>query len=111
LYLPAVDYIYSYRVFAQDVAKQLQSRGLGEGCVQAHRIPLADRAILAYYGKIRFDRTGSSETCRLALHRESRRSTLDNDPPPGVRGMWEQVWEGRRKASPDERWRVWQRVQ
>jgi len=111
LYLPAVDYIFSYRTFAREVAEQLQARGLGDGCVQAHRIPLAERAIIAYYGRIRFDRAGSSETCRLALHRESRRSTLDNDPPPGVRGMWEQVWEGRRKASPDERWRIWQRVQ
>ncbi len=111
LFLPAVDYVFSYRAFAAEVAAQLQARGLGEGCVQAHRIPLAERAVLAYYGRIRFDREGSAETCRFALHRESRRSPLDEDPPPGVRGMWELAWEGRRHVRPDERWRIWARAQ
>lgn len=111
LFLPAVDYVFSYRAFAMEVAAQLQARGLGQGCVQAHRIPLGERAILAYYGKIRFDREGSAETCKLALHHDSRRSSLDEDPPPGVRGMWELSWEGHRRARPDERWRIWVRAQ
>jgi hypothetical protein len=111
LFLPAVDYVFSYRTFAIDLAAQLQARGLAQGCVQAHRIPLAERAIIAYYGKVRFDRDGSSETCRLALHRDSRRSALDDDPPPGARGTWELSWEGRRRAHPDERWRIWVRSQ
>ena len=111
LFLPAVDYVFSYRAFATEVAAQLQARGLGKGCVQAHRIPLGERAILAYYGKIRFDREGSAETCRLALHHDSRRSSLDDDPPPGVQGMWELSWEGHRRARPDERWRIWLRAQ
>jgi len=110
LFLPAVDYVFSYRTFAVELAAQLQARGLAQGCVQAHRIPLGERAIIAYYGKIRFDRDGSSETCRLALHHDSRRSSLDDDPPPGVRGMWELSWEGRRRARPDERWRIWVRT-
>jgi 4-amino-4-deoxy-L-arabinose transferase-like glycosyltransferase len=109
LYLPAVDYVFSYRKFAVELATQLRARGLGQGCVQAHRIPLPERAIIAYYGKIRFDRDGSSESCPLALHHDSKRSTLDNDPPPGVRGMWTPSWEGRRRARPDERWRIWVR--
>jgi len=109
LFLPAVDYVFSYRSLATDLATQLRARGLGQGCVQSHRIPLAERALIAYYGQIRFDRDGSAETCRFALHRESRRSTLDEDPPPGVRGMWELAWEGRRRARPDERWRIWAR--
>lgn len=111
LFLPAVDYVFSYRTFAIELATQLQSRGLAQGCVQAHRIPLGERAIIAYYGKIRFDREGSSETCRLALHHDSRRSSLDDDPPPGVRGMWQLSWEGRRRARPEERWRIWTRAQ
>jgi 4-amino-4-deoxy-L-arabinose transferase-like glycosyltransferase len=110
LFLPAVDYVFSYRSFAVEVAHELHARGLAKGCVQAHRIPLAERAILAYYGGIRFDRAGSEETCALALHRESRHSTLDSDAPPGVRGMWELSWEGRRRARPDERWRIWVRT-
>jgi len=111
LFLPAADYVFSYRAFATELARELQARGLADGCVQAHRIPLGERAIIAYYGKIRFDREGSAETCRLALHHDSRRSSLDDDPPPGVRGMWELSWEGHRRARPDERWRIWVRAQ
>jgi hypothetical protein len=110
LFLPAVDYVFSYRSFAVEVAAQLRARGLGQGCVQAHRVPLAERAVIAYYGGIRFDQEGSAETCRFALHRESRRSALDEDPPPGVRGMWELAWEGHRRARPEERWRIWSRA-
>ncbi len=111
LFLPAVDYVLSYRSFAMELAERLHARGLNDGCVQAHRIPMGERAIIAYYGGVRFDREGSSETCRLALHFESRRSALDNDPPPGVHGMWELAWEGRRRARPDEIWRIWVRAQ
>ncbi len=111
LFLPAVDYVFSYRRFAQEVSAQLRALGVAHGCVQAHRIPLAERALLAYYGKLRFDRDGSAETCRFALHRDSRRSMLDNDPPPGVHGMWELAWESHRQARPDERWRIWVRAQ
>lgn len=110
LFLPAVDYIFSYRAFSLEIASQLKARGLGQGCVQAHRVPLPERAMIAYYGKIRFDRDGSAETCRFALHHVSRRSTLDNDPPPGVRGMWELAWEGHRRVRPDEQWRIWERA-
>jgi hypothetical protein len=110
LFLPAVDYVFSYRAFATELAAQLRARGLGQGCVQAHRVPLAERAMIAYYGKIRFDREGSAETCRFALHHESRRSALDEDPPPGVRGMWDLAWEGHRRVRPDERWRIWARA-
>lgn len=109
LYLPAVDYIFSYRKFALEVASQLRARGLGQGCVQAHRIPLPERAMIAYYGNIRFDRDGSSESCPLALHHDSRRSVLDNDAPPGVRGMWRLAWEGQRRARDDDRWKIWVR--
>jgi 4-amino-4-deoxy-L-arabinose transferase-like glycosyltransferase len=110
LFLPAVDYVFSYRSFAIELAAQLRARGLGQGCVQAHRVPLAERAMIAYYGKIRFDRDGSAETCRFALHHESRHSVLDEDPPPGVRGMWELSWEGHRRVRPDEHWRIWTRA-
>ena len=110
LFLPAVDYVFSYRSFATEVAAQLHARGLGQGCVQAHRIPLAERAVLAYYGKIRFGNESTPETCRFALHREARRSALDEDPPPGLRGAWELSWEGRRRVHPDERWRIWSRA-
>jgi len=109
LFLPAVDYVFSYRTFAMELAAQLHARGLEQGCVQAHRIPLAERAVIAYYGKIRFDREGSTETCQFALHREARRASLDQDPPPGVRGMWELAWEGHRRVRPEERWRIWAR--
>ncbi len=109
LYLPAVDYVFSYRLFALELATQLRAHGLGQGCVQAHRVPLPERAIIAYYGKIRFDRDGSAESCPLALHHESRHSTLDEDPPPGVRGMWSLAWEGQRRVRPDEHWRIWVR--
>jgi len=109
LYLPAVDYVFSYRRLAVEVAGQLRAHGLGAGCVQAHRVPLPERAIIAYYGRIRFDREGSAESCPLALHHDSRRSTLDDDPPPGVHGMWSLAWEGQRRVRPDERWRIWVR--
>jgi len=110
LFLPTVNYLFSYRGFAIEVAAQLNARGLGSGCVQAHRIPPAERAMLAYYGRIRFGNETTPETCRFALHREARRSALDEDPPPGLRGAWELSWEGRRRVHPDERWRIWTRA-
>ncbi len=110
LFLPAVDYALSYRSFARELATELRSRGIADGCVQAHRVAPAERALLAYYGKLRFDRDDSPETCRFALHHDARRSSLDEDPPPGVRGMWELAWEGRRRARPEERWRIWART-
>jgi len=111
LFLPAVDYVFTYRTFATEVSTQLLARGLGLGCVQAHRVPLGERAIFAYYGKIRFESAGSDETCRFALHHDVKRSLLDEDSPPGGRSVWELVWEGHRRARPDERWRIWKRAQ
>jgi hypothetical protein len=110
LYLPAVDYVFSYRKFAVELGGQLRAHGLGTGCVQAHRIPLPERAMLAYFGRIRFDRDGSAESCPLALQHASRRPALDDIPPAtGVHDTWTPVWEGQRRVRPDEHWRIWVR--
>jgi 4-amino-4-deoxy-L-arabinose transferase-like glycosyltransferase len=113
LYLPAVDYIFSLRMMAQEIATQVRFQlppaQAAAACIQTHRVPLAERAMLAYYGRLRFDRDGSAETCPIALQRESSRSTIDAGPPLGGTDLWMPVWEGHRRARPDETWRLWLR--
>jgi hypothetical protein len=110
LFWPGVDYNRSHSALAREVLRQLVQHGGTGACVQAHRIPPAYRALVAYYGPIRFGRDDSPEACPFALHRDTARSRLDDDPPPGADDAWRLVWEGRRAGRPDEIWRLWART-
>jgi hypothetical protein len=55
---------------------------------------------------LRFAPPGSAASCELLLQRDSRRTQLDDAPPPGD---WAFVWEGRWPARPDETLRLYRR--
>jgi 4-amino-4-deoxy-L-arabinose transferase-like glycosyltransferase len=106
LYAPGVDYARSYRSLASVLAQQIRRAG-GETCVQAVNLPAGIRAMLAYHGGIRFEGPGDAGLCRVALQRDSRRSTSDDAPPAGA---WKLTYEVTRRARFDEAFRVWVRT-
>ena len=65
------------------------------------------RAVLAFYGHVRFA-TGAESACSMALQAQFRRSEAA-PPPAAADDSWELVWEGRRPVRPDESWRLWRR--
>ncbi len=76
-------------------------------CVQAYQLPMGMRAMLAYHGAIRFSGQGDdSDACRIVIHRDSRRTQLDDAPPIGD---WQLAYEATRRARYDEVFRIWVR--
>jgi len=105
LFLPSINYSRSYEPLAREIRQQIdQAAGTG-ACVIAHQLRPAHRAMLSYHGGIRF--ATAREECALALHRDSRRTQLDDAPPPGD---WRVIWEGRWAARPDETFRLYRRA-
>ena len=102
---PVIDYARTYATLAPIIAQQVQRAG-GDTCVQAVNLPMGVRAMLAYHGSIRFDRPDDAGLCRVALQRDSRRSTADDAPPVGD---WTLVYEVTRRARFDEAFRIWAR--
>ena len=102
---PAIDYARTYATLAPVIAQQVQRAG-GATCVHAVNMPMGVRAMLAYHGSIRFDRPADAGLCRVAVQRDSRRSTEDDAPPPGD---WTLVYEVTRRARFDEAFRIWVR--
>jgi 4-amino-4-deoxy-L-arabinose transferase-like glycosyltransferase len=107
LFMPAVDYNRSYGPLAQTVAAEAAASAGGEACVMSHRLTPAHLSLFAYYGGLRFAQIERGEVCPLALHRDSRRTLLDDDPPPGD---WRLIWEGGWPARPDETLRLYRRL-
>ncbi len=105
LYLPAVNYSRSYAGIAHQVAEQIEKSG-GSPCVFAHRLLPAHRAVFALHGGLRFVRPEQEADCQVALHRDSRGSRLDDEPPPGP---WQLIWEGTWPTRQDETFRLYRR--
>jgi hypothetical protein len=106
LFLPAVNYNRTYDRLARQVAAQVRALPASD-CVFAHRLLPAHRALFALHGGLHFVPPGQQARCAVALHRDSRRSRLDDDPPPGA---WSPVWESSWPARPDEVFRLYRRV-
>jgi 4-amino-4-deoxy-L-arabinose transferase-like glycosyltransferase len=104
VFLPAINYNRSYAPLALAIKRQIDAVAGPQACVVAHQMPPAHRAVLAYHGGIRF--AEGHADCPLALHRDSRRTQLDDAPPPGD---WRLIWEGRWAARPDETFRLYRR--
>ncbi len=102
---PAVDYSRSYASLAEVVSEQVRRVG-GDSCVQTAAVPPSTRAMLAYHGHIRFERSSDAGLCRVLLQRDSRRASDDDAPPPGA---WELVYDVTRRARFDETLRIWVR--
>jgi 4-amino-4-deoxy-L-arabinose transferase-like glycosyltransferase len=107
LYLPGLNYVFSFQPFAHDIAAQLQQQNLGDTCVLTQQVPQSERAVLAISGHVRFARDGRHDDCRVALTHDVHRSSLDDMAPPGQAGSWQLVWETRRRFKPDEHWQLW----
>jgi hypothetical protein len=106
LILPYFNNNRTYTTLAREVAARARTLA-GEGaCVQAHRLQPGHRALFAYYGNIRFGREIDGEPCPLALHRDSQRTALDDEPPLG---QWNLVWQTVWPARPDETLRLYRR--
>ena len=104
LYLPLINYSRSYAGLAAQVAEQVRQSG-GSPCIFAHRLLPAHRALFALAG-MRFVRPEQEADCQVALHRDSRRSRLDDEPPPGP---WQLIWEGSWPTRQDEVFRLYRR--
>lgn len=107
LFLPAADFNRSYAPLAQRIAAESTAQAGVNACFLPHRLTAAHLALFSYFGGLRFAQADRGEVCPLALHRDSRRTLLDDDPPPGD---WQLVWEGGWPARPDETMRIYRRL-
>jgi 4-amino-4-deoxy-L-arabinose transferase-like glycosyltransferase len=106
LLLPQLNYSKSYRIVAQQIAGNLPDGG---GCIATNVLP-AQRASLAYYGRLPFAAAGSV-TCDLLLLQDSVNLKDDREIDAAFRGrQWKLVWEGRRPADKIERFRLYRRL-
>jgi hypothetical protein len=108
LFLPAVDFNRSYAPLAAEVGQAARKHSTADDCVEAYRLLGAHRALFAFHGGLKFERPASNAQCTLLLHRDSRRSQLDDEPPPVTN--WQLVWQGLWPARPDETWRLYRRI-
>lgn len=107
LYANAIEYNRGMRTTAHVLGEQVRRLSGSGGCVMAHQLPIGMRAMLAYHGGIRFAADGeNTEACRVAIHRDSQRSQLDDAPPIGA---WHIAYETTRRARYDEVFRIWVR--
>jgi 4-amino-4-deoxy-L-arabinose transferase-like glycosyltransferase len=105
LWLPWVNYGKSYAGVARELARQLPQQAY---CVQTN-VARAQRASFAYFGGVRFARSGKTG-CDYLLWQDQRRGP---DPTTRItyRGAeWELIWEGRRPSDRDERFRFYRRI-
>lgn len=105
LFLPDLNYSKSYAGVAQQLAARLPHDA---DCIETNVGP-AQRASLAYFGRLPFASLGGGE-CRYLLIQDSLKSRDDRDLARryGVRGS-SALWEGRRAADRDERFRLFRR--
>ena len=105
IYGVPIEYTRSYASTAAVLAAQVRRVG-GDGCVQAHHLPVGIRAMLAYHGGVNFGpQFAAPVACRVAIQRDSERTTSDDEP---LRG-WKVAYEFTRRARYDEVFRVWVR--
>lgn len=105
LWLPVFDERNTYRVIAAGAWQNLPD---DYDCIATRSLGLAERASLAYFAHLRFGAAGAEETrCGWLL-------IEDNGPLSRVIGPqeegWTPVWQGRRRADPDERFRLYRRA-
>jgi len=104
LYTVPIEYTRSYASTATVLAQQVR-RVSGDSCVQSHHVPVGIRAMLAYHGGLKFGPQFAAVPCRVAIQRDSERTTFDDEPLIG----WKVAYEFTRRARYDEVFRVWVR--
>ncbi len=102
LWLPSINYGKTYRDVAQAAQLALPSTYT---CVQPIRMGDAQLASFAYFGHIRFG--GPDDGCDILL----RHDAVDYGAPSSISHFeWRLIWEGRRPADRDERFRMYRLV-
>ncbi len=102
LWLPSINYGKTYRDVAQAAAMALPP---AYQCVQPIRVGDAQLASFAYFGHIRFG--GPNDGCDVLLRHDS----VDYGEPGNISHFaWRLIWEGRRPADRDERFRMYRLV-
>ncbi|PLZ03647.1 UDP phosphate-alpha-4-amino-4-deoxy-L-arabinose arabinosyl transferase [Burkholderia sp. WAC0059] len=101
LWLPVVNYSRTYRDVAQQIASHLPE---DYTCISPVRLGDAQIATFAYFGKMRFS---FDEDCDVILRQDSQDFS---DPSAMPNFVWKLVWEGRRAADRDERFRLYVRT-
>ncbi|QJC26345.1 glycosyltransferase family 39 protein [Ralstonia solanacearum] len=99
LWLPTIDYAKTYREVAQSAALALPRT---RACVQPIRIGDAQLASFAYFGHIRFG--NPEDNCDILLRHDPYEY---GDPSSMPNYEWRIIWEGRRPADRDERFRMY----
>ncbi|ALF87952.1 MULTISPECIES: ArnT family glycosyltransferase [Ralstonia solanacearum species complex] len=99
LWLPTIDYAKTYREVAQSAALALPRTYT---CVQPIRIGDAQLASFAYFGHIRFG--NPEDNCDILLRHDPYEY---GDPSSMPNYEWRIIWEGRRPADRDERFRMY----
>ncbi len=101
LWLPIVNYSRTYRDVALQIAQHLPD---DYTCISPVRLGDAQLASFAYFADMQFSFSGD---CDVLL----RQDTQDfSAPSPMPSYIWQLVWEGRRAADRDERFRLYVRV-
>jgi 4-amino-4-deoxy-L-arabinose transferase-like glycosyltransferase len=101
LWLPIVNYSRTYRDVALQIAEHLPD---GYACISPVRLGDAQLASLAYFADMRFSFSGD---CDVLLRQDAQDFSA---PSPMPSYIWQLVWEGRRAADRDERFRLYVRV-
>jgi len=82
----------------------------GGSCVATDGLGLAQRASFAWFGRIHFSRVdyggANIDECDYLLRQDLTRSPRDETLPAG---RWKLLWEGRRVADRDERFRLFRK--
>jgi hypothetical protein len=106
LFLPDVNYSKSYAAVARQIADKVPAGG---GCISTNVGP-AQRASFAYYGALTFEGV-QAQRCELLLLQDSIRVRDEHEIAPQYRGrQWLLLWEGRRAADREERFRLYRRA-
>lgn len=102
LWLPIVNYSRTYRDVAQQIAAHLPP---DYECISPVRLGDAQIATFAYFGDMHFSFT---DDCDVIL----RQDRADFGEPSSMsQYVWRLVWEGRRAADRDERFRLYERIE
>ncbi|MEM5292847.1 glycosyltransferase family 39 protein [Burkholderia sp. JPY481] len=101
LWLPVVNYSRTYRDVAQQIANHLPD---DYTCISPVRLGNAQIATFAYFGDMHFS---FDQDCDVILRQDSQDY---GDPSALPDYIWKLVWEGRRAADRDERFRLYVRI-
>jgi hypothetical protein len=125
LFMPYANHIKTYRPVATELNAALKDHSQ---CVTPLHLGLSQRALLAYFGDIRFERqplqtatdalsdnapidTPATVACNWLLDYSSNQRPSSKEPSSYLpSGDWKLTWEGRRFRDKAERFRLYQRM-